>query len=57
MQIANHKKDKILQLFKRMEILRPRDLVAIGVSGLPVRKRYREHEWLEMPQLTRQLLG
>lgn len=33
MQMVNHKKDKILQLFKRMEILRPRDLVAIGVSG------------------------
>lgn len=24
---------------------------------LPVRKRHREHEWLEMPQLTRQSLG
>lgn len=33
MQMVNHKKDKILQLFKRMEILRPRDLVAIGISG------------------------
>ena len=27
------------------------------VLRLPVRKRHREHEWLEMPQLTRQLLG
>jgi len=33
MQMVNHKKDKILQIFKRMEILRPRDLVAIGISG------------------------
>jgi predicted transcriptional regulator of viral defense system len=33
MQMSNHKKDKILRLFKRMEILRPRDLVAIGISG------------------------
>jgi hypothetical protein len=31
--MVNHKKDKILQIFKRMEILRPRDLVAIGISG------------------------
>lgn len=31
--MVNHKKDKILQLFKRMEILRPRDLVAIDISG------------------------
>lgn len=33
MQMVNHKKDKILQLFKRMEILRPRDLVTIDISG------------------------
>jgi len=25
--------------------------------GLPVRKPHREHEWLEMPHLTRQSLG
>jgi hypothetical protein len=28
-------------------------LALIEPNGLPVRKRHREHEWLEMPQLTR----
>ncbi len=33
------------------------EIFGAGVADLPVRKRHREHEWLEMPPLTRQLLG
>jgi DNA polymerase III delta prime subunit len=34
-----------------------RPLLNRSLGDLPVRKRHREHEWLEMPQLTRQSLG
>lgn len=36
------KKDRILELFKEAGVLRPRDLEAVGISGVDLNKLYAE---------------